>query len=295
MALFRGNRGTNYSLTNLDDDDRRRLTCELNETLINGSDDRIIEAAKEFLKLFTPGTFDLWIDTHNTTRYTIYPYPTDLFEDCRMHWIYEGAEFFLTQAGKHIQKQRVDEYVQLITAGVRPKVVAYRNTYTTNAQPTPHTTGWFVLDGHHKLQAYSICNITPYYVFIEKQEPQSALRENLMEDLSAVLNQKELKDLAYCNPRIMLGTSAHAVNFNKLLDDNLKNSEHFFSNIVTLLVSAYRASDNQVNEWAVQRLRALEDNVKRGKSFWLHNGPDNSRKIVSLEDLETWKRTVRDN
>lgn len=148
---------------------------QIKYVLENGLDEsqKISEQIFPLLKLFKYGDFNLYnkqpeawdiIDYENSDVVGYYPF---------------GSVFVTTQPKLSLDKDVIEKYEAIIKSGKRPLIV------TASVEE-----GWceFVLDGHHKLQAYDRLRISPNVVNIEKHKTILSLSDGM----SILKNQKGL-------------------------------------------------------------------------------------------------------
>ncbi len=174
-----------YAASILPDDERKELTRDLDTVLQSGSDDEIMAAITKFLQLFSPGKYSIHIHNDYAWTYDIVPGAslaalnelqyTEHFTSS--YYPFEASQFIFTIAPVLIDSRRVTHYEAMIKHGTRPKVLIYSHNYYILETPSEkeHYTslwdsGYFVIDGHHKLLAYAQCKVAPCIVFIGKAE-----------------------------------------------------------------------------------------------------------------------------
>lgn len=112
------------------------------------------------LKLFSSGKYELSYRKRSSAYWSIVPFESlaSLNSSVDAYWP-EKINFVPTQAEESLSREKVEHFKELILAGTRPIVI------TASAEQA-----WcqFVIDGHHKLQAYRELNIPPARIEIKR-------------------------------------------------------------------------------------------------------------------------------
>ncbi|HEX6432421.1 MAG TPA: hypothetical protein VF008_32230, partial [Niastella sp.] len=92
--------------------------------------------------------------------------------------------FLFTRAMESINHERVDFFETEIKNGRRPLAIVLRKEFTEEGinYIKHNNSGWYIVDGHHKLLAYQNLNIQPPILKIKQKVSESAYNNfNLLE------------------------------------------------------------------------------------------------------------------
>lgn len=139
---------------------------QLRRVLANGLDSKmkISDQIYPLLRLFKYGNLHL-------SNYVAEQWDILSGDQSGQEWYYPyGNTFVPTQAAKDLDKGTVERYVLEISGGARPLVV------TASVEG-----GWceFVIDGHHKLEAYNRLKVAPNVLNIAKPKSKLPMEEGL--------------------------------------------------------------------------------------------------------------------
>lgn len=152
-----GSVGEYFAHSNYSDEDRQQLTQAIDQALRTGTEEEILTYMHDFLQLFESGEYTAGFYTIHLQGVEFHrsgiDYPFYLPENERFSGaFYPMAEqdYFYTLKYDRIDPERVDFYVREIQRGARPKVVVYSCCYPADGDCSPN----YIIDGHHKLEAY---------------------------------------------------------------------------------------------------------------------------------------------
>lgn len=264
----RGSIGEYYSISNLPDDERNYYTKSLNRVLSEGTDLEQIESVKDFIKIFGNGRYSInkWIsklddinffsshnviysnNVPNNERFSGAFYPDYLMDS-------ENCLFSITN--DIINQDRVEYYCNNIKNGQRPTVV----TISSYIKSTGNHSCYYVLDGHHKIQAYLKLKENIPIINIQKIEEYASNTASLLNYSKPFLKDFEYKHLFENNYENLL--TIDFINENELsndLDNILINSNKIDVGIINVLRKYKKSKDNLETEWLELRLNFLKKN-----------------------------------
>ena len=303
-----GSVGEYYSVSKHSYQRQKELTATMNDALISGSDSEIFEAITTFLNLFTNNKYFIAISEIDIEFSEIgsdhsITYADTVADDDRFtYWHYpNGLDLYLFTRSNHtIDEARVAEYVEMISAGARPKVVVYSvfNNYESDETPC------YILDGHHKLLAYQQLRINAPVVFISRTDDAEPPAKNILPQLLDVLKDCEIMHVLekdYNTADITMYMQPEMIHY---LDKLLKQSKSIDINITLMLYNAYHSNYENISEWAKQRFAVLSTNNHQGKGqrlLYKLNNPDanyagwGSIFIENRSDFNAWKKVLLEN
>lgn len=103
---------------------------------------------------------------------------------------YSECETFYTLHYNQINAERVDFYKKIIQDGARPKAIIFSN---------PKSLREYVLDGHHKIEAYTALGIDVPAVFITTENIESISIPEMMDLIYPLLTNHEFEHLLSIN------------------------------------------------------------------------------------------------
>ncbi|OAQ41391.1 hypothetical protein A5893_17365 [Pedobacter psychrophilus] len=309
-----GSIGEYYSISDFSINERNFYTKNINTVLAVGSDLEQIEAIKEFLNLFSNGKYSInkgnsSIENLNFLSSQNVIYSESVPEDERFsgaffppYWKndYEPCLFSITN--DKINPNQVDYYCQLIKEGKRPTVLTFLvyNNLTSNYSCS------YVLDGHHKIQAYLKLNESIPILNILKSEDCINKTASLLKYTKAILKDFEYKHLFINNDENLLTLDfVNNIQFSSDLDDILKNASSIDTSIIYIL-KKYSNSLNRVDiDWLELRLNSLRKNKNFegfGKGIWVYEKHKDKKYenawfqkgIFNLTELDDWiRKTIK--
>lgn len=197
----RGSVGEYYSISNYSSEERQQLTIELNNVLINGSDEQILNSIIIFLNLFTNGEYEIGITEldketssffHlNQVLYSESVPENERFSGSFYPYPYENLNYFFTIPDNSLNSERIDFYIDQIKNGARPKIIVFESFNLKNSEYSSN----YIIDGHHKLKAYLKLDINIPAVSILKFENETNQTEELLNSVHPILKDFEYNHL----------------------------------------------------------------------------------------------------
>lgn len=262
----RGSIGEYYAISDFDLKYRNQITEVINETLTNGNEFEKLKTISEFLKLFSNGNYRIYNSNINTNSAEILKnqqviYSNQVPEDEQFSgWFYpdyrnnnEPQIYSITN--DKINIQRVEHYCQLIENGGLPTIVTLQICNTLSSEYSRS----YILDGHHKLEAYIKLKKNVPVISILKLENCKNMTSSLLKYTKPILKDFEYQHLFENNDENLLEIDfIENVDLTKDIDEILKNSNKIDLSIV-LLLRKYACSDN-TNSWLDDRISILKSN-----------------------------------
>lgn len=287
-----GSIGEYYSISNHSGEERERLTTELNGVLINGNENDILESFKTFLNLFSNGEYEihfyiLKIKEHSFFGQDKLVYAETVPENERFSgWFFPSFEeehVFYTIPNDKINTERVDFYIDLINKGSRPKIVLFESFDSTNYE----WSSTYVLDGHHKLEAYLKLGIDIPAVKILKQKTEISDTEEIIKYVYPLLKDFELNHFVKNNDNIINTNVQSAPYLTKVLDNILGNDKYIGSDIVLLMINIANSDNEQDTKWLNERLAVLLNNKYIGRGLYLYE-----KRFNETHNTECWHQVM---
>lgn len=262
----RGSVGEYYSVSELSEYEKITLADGLNRSLADGSEAEVMAHMEEFLTLFENGSYQVnlgKIPFENSNFYMCRPLPADENNpDCRKFsgWFYPFQDFnyLYTLESTSIDPKRVEYYVNLIKKGGRPKPIIFCSLYRQD----PQMNNAFVLDGHHKIEAYTKLQMDIPALFISKNNDDYTSASELMHGAHTLLHDLEFEHLFQNNddnlPHINFLNDELLTN---ALDKMLRESERIDIAIIEILIRHQHSGSSDERRWLVKRLEFLRDNI----------------------------------
>jgi len=166
-----------------------RLEEGLNEGTINN--ENCIELLEPLLNQFTNAKYKIEIEETNDAYHIIYPgEPTYQNKEKTKHiiWnsIWAGGEPYVYSFQKISNSNRIDYYLKNIKNGQRPQVLIIK---------TEDSEVEFILDGHHKLNAYNKTTINANIIRITKTNNYKISEERIVKAFNK-LEKKKIEPIA---------------------------------------------------------------------------------------------------
>jgi len=296
----RGSVGEYYSVSELSDEEKITLADSLNRALTDGTEAEIMAGIKDFLKLFESGSYQVnlgEIPFDNSNFYMARPLPSDKDIPDRKRfsgWFYPFQDFnyLYTLESKSIDPNRIEYYMDLIRKGGRPKPVVFYSLYHLD----PMMSCAFVLDGHHKIEAYTRLKMDIPAVFIVKDNNDYSPAAEIMHGAHHMLqdiefehlfqnNDENLPDINFINDEIL----THA------LDKMLKESERIDTSIIEVLIRHHKSGSVEERKWLDRRLDFLKENIHLSffkEGLKVYSPQYSERHKTNIWFLTTLKNTI---
>jgi len=161
-----------------------KLEESLNEGTLN--EENCIELFEPLLNQFTNAKYKIEIEESNDAYHIIYPgEPTYQNKDKTKHiiWnsIWAGGEPFLYSFQNISNSNRIEHYLKNIKDGLRPQILIMK---------TDESEVEFILDGHHKMNAYNKTSIKANIVRITKLNNFKISEERIFKAFDKLENKK---------------------------------------------------------------------------------------------------------
>ena len=268
-----GSIGEYFAVSSMPSVERYELTQVINEVLISGSDEQVYASIVKFLNLFSDGKYEINIYTinHGTYRFHHQEYPiidtikgeTKIFSG---HIYPYGNDCFYTKPIQHLSKDRVNYYINLIKNGARPKIIIYsKDDRKKGIYNTP-----YVLDGHHKLEAYRFLGVDFSVVRISQSIISEKQTHELLSFALPILNSFEFEHLLV--NQVNLGdVDFYSDNIlTSILDSILQKNIVFSTPVMKLFQQCINSSDHHRVSWINKRVDKLSENEQIGKGLTLY-------------------------
>ena len=196
----RGSIGEYYAISDYKPAERQAITGHLNDVLINGDEEEQLNLVAKFLNLFSNGTYEIGRSKikiskasflkSNQVQYSKQVPPNERFsgrfypsyDDLNEHNIY-------TITNNHINVARVAFYTDLIKKGGEPTVLIL-GAYNRKSSEYSRA---YILDGHHKVEAYLALKVDIPVIFISKIVDSTSERVDLLLQAKLVLKDFEFE------------------------------------------------------------------------------------------------------
>lgn len=301
----RGSIGEYYALSNHSCPKRRELTDKLNQVLIDGTEPEIYDAIKEFLTLFSNGTYrvsmgNMRLDTVRFLDEANMFYAENVPMDSRFAGAFypnrsKESYIFCTVPDSAISLKRIRFYKNLIQGGARPKVITYELYLPDNGD----FTACYLRDGHHKAMAYTALGMDIPAISITKTEQPTGHTHAMLTAAAGILKNFEFQHFLINNTY-----NLEKVNFveddllTAKLDDILRTKMRPDTGIAKLFIKLDQSKDPAHTAWLTERLKVLSTNKMIGNGlqltyllpqYWSYD------EIHNLEDFNNWINKVLPN
>lgn len=311
----RGSIGEYYAISDYSTDDRNFYTKAIDNILSEGSDLEQIEVIKDFLNLFADGKYVI-------DKFTAKPDEVDFLASDQIEYsanVPENQRFFgrfypvytnntepvlFSITNDKIDANRVEYYCQLIKKGIKPTVLTFE---VCNLLSSGYSCK-YVLDGHHKIEAYLKLKEDIPIINILKLEECRDKTASILHHAKTVLKDFEYLHLFKNSDEDLL--TIDFINDKDLtndLDYILKKSKTIDVSIIKILKKYSQTENNSEKIWLKNRLNILKKNSNT-TMFGFSNGlqvfekKDNERyreywvmkTLKTNNQLNNWiKRTIK--
>jgi len=307
-----GSVGEYYTLSNFSSDKRKTLTHSLNQVLIDGTEEQIFDSVKEFLELFSDGTYKMHLGTmkldvcnfmyEGQVKYSENVPMNKRFSGAFYPYPYDKSNIFFTIPNESIDKERVDYYKKLIQNGLRPKTITYKLYSPINAD----FTACYLLDGHHKTKAYIELGIDIPNISITKTEEVNGQTQSILHASASTLKDFEFEHFFIENDENLENVDFVSDSFlTAKLDEILSEKSRLGIGILKLFLRLDKSDDLKSLNWLIERLKILSKNQTIGKGLILrYYGFSESLncdcwtydEINSIENFNNWiNKTLPNN
>lgn len=263
----RGSVGEYYAMSSYPHEERMRLTRQLDKVLIDGTQEEIQECIVSFLNLFENGEYtvntgEIAVRCADFHKYCDRIYSDNTPENERFFGQFYpySTDYFFTEPEERLNEERIRYYIHLIENGARPKAVVFNN-HAPDSFEDSHN---YILDGHHKIEAYLQLGIDIPAVFI------TGYRECLSSGDLLPHARKLLKDFEF--KHLFLYSNLTSIHFPEekmltaVLDDLLEKNDRIDVELIGLLKKYADSPEEKNRSWLKERLGVLRKNKQLG---WL--------------------------
>lgn len=297
----RGSVGEYYAISNYSDEEREKLTSELNTVLIDGNENDILKSVSTFLNLFSNGEYEIHFYELKIKKHSffgqdqlIYSETTpdnEKFYGSFYPSFFDSHNIFYTISNNKMNPERIDFYTELIRQGIRPKILLFES-----CKDLDNSSSTYILDGHHKLEAYLKLGIDIPAVKIVKKETEYSATEEILNYIHPIVKDFEFNHFIKNNENIEnIAFQSNPV-FTKAIDSILLNDKNIGVTIIKLMINIAAKGNELDNEWINDRLNILKSNKNIGKGFYLYYNIINKGwfpfEINTVNDLKKWATEV---
>lgn len=297
-----GSIGEYYAVSNYHETQRELLSETLNQALASGDSETIFDRIRPFLELFENGDYTVNLQKI-PLKSSYFAFDVDNKElpnrnrDFALnfyHWS-EGEVYLGTRPESTFNPERIAYYEQQLLQGKRPKALVYTVYLSHHQYGYPH---YYILDGHHKLQAYQKLNIAPELVCICGEETKPEMSKEMLLVAIEVLNPKALdhylENISDENPAALLQPGTEAT-----IDQYLQSQEGMSYSLCRLFHTLYHDGHPAHRQWIDQRIEALKENKNSRRYLYFIEGEGNQQRAIRMpihnsKDVDTWKAVYLD-
>lgn len=264
----RGSIGEYYAISDYPIEERNFYTKTLDNVLSEGSESEQIEIIKDFLNLFANGKYSInkfsakidEIDflASNQVEYSDIVPQNERFSG----WFYpdyrkNSEPILFSITNDKIDENRVEYYCQLIKNGIKPTVLTFE---VCNLLSSDYSCK-YVLDGHHKIEAYIRLKENIPILNILKLEESINRTASLLHHSKTVLKDFEYLHLFENNDENLLSIDfVNDIELTSDLDKILINSNIIDSSIINILKKYSNIGNDLDTSWLKNRLSNLKKN-----------------------------------
>lgn len=291
-----------YSVSDYSESEKTKLTNELNQTLINGNDSSIIDSIKTFLNLFSNGVYSVSYSNEKISpdeqllKESINRGNQNSFREKIFYgWAYLGYDcenyFIYTLQNQNLNEDRIQYYIELISNGKKPKVLTIGN-YDVR----------YILDGHHKLEAYiRLDKEVPMYN-IKKLSVEENELEKSLEFAYKYIDRDEFNDMFFGNGLLSRIDYLKFPEFTKLIDEYISNEKpigkNFNHNFGELFIRMYNSENEAERLWFSERLEKIKNANYFGLGlpyFIMENNIGHWKRfpIILKSDFDEWLNKIK--
>lgn len=266
----RGSVGEYYAVSELSKEEQINMADQLNHALIEGTEEEIMHGIQDFLQLFENGSYQVFPGTMHfkDSDFHIHrPSPTSkeplLFDRFFSGGFFPFKDFnyILTLEINSMDEERVIYYIDRIRKGDQPKALVFSSLY--HADPEMSTS--FIIDGHHKIEAYNRLKMDIPAIFIYKQNSSYESAQEVIHASRPILSDKEFEhlfqnddenipEIVYIDDEILTAE----------LDRILKSTDRIDTGIINILIRHHQSGSPQDKIWLNKRLEVLRTNCNVG-------------------------------
>jgi hypothetical protein len=270
-------------------EETENLVKNINQIVINGTDEEIFLEMKNFLQLFSSGTYQMDIKRTEIQEYQIINddrpigswNPKTKYENTHSGYYPLDDVFVFSQSLSSINKQRVNYYVELIQNGARPKPIIFcSHFFESGIYPdgsrwiSDNDSALFIIDGHHKFLAYQKLKINPELILIEKVIAEKGEfiknKDKLYFQIESFLDNSSKKHIISHRPQICLGNSKAEMDYNLFFDNYLKETGSLTIEVLQTFLTSFQKDETNHLKWLIHKLEILRTKIISGNKMWLN-------------------------
>lgn len=194
---FQGSIGEYFSASAHTQEEKKNFTDTIDHFLLEGNEDQILNSIPDFMDLFANGDYEIRFGDINLQKTKFHKYHIFHYDGDTSKKVFYGSlypyndyEMFYTLHYNQINVERVDYYKKIIQDGARPKAIILCNSKSFR---------YYVLDGHHKIEAYTALGIDVPAVFITTENIESISIPEMMDLIYPLLTNHEFEHLLSIN------------------------------------------------------------------------------------------------
>jgi hypothetical protein len=279
-----------YAISAHSVEERNYYTQSINESMIHGSDEEQMEIVKNFLGLFSNGNYKITKSLAECNQIEfmqsdgVYGRFEPMHRNDLARWFYPDWELqfghnICTITNDKINPERVDFYCDLIKKGIRPSIL----TISVSSNIT-HSDNAFVLDGHHKIEAYLKLKENIPIINISKLDSRENETELLLRHAKSILSVSAYNHLFLYNyeniSKINLLKSDELTSDLDSMMQNMKQHDSYY--IEKTLKKHSNTYNPSEKEWLDSRLNKLGQQERDWFESRLYNpSPKKQPEIIS--------------
>ncbi len=264
----RGSVGEYYSISDYSIEDRNFYTKNLDNVMTEGADSEQMEITKGFLNLFANGKYSInkfiskidkieFLASNQLVYSDIVPKNERFFGWFYPNYRSNSEPLLFSITNNKIDQNRVEYYCQLIRKGLKPTVLTFEVCNVLSSEYSCK----YVLDGHHKIEAYLKLKVDIPVINIIKLEECIKKTAPLLLRAKTILKDFEYQHLFENNDENLLSIDfVNDINLTDDLDKILKNSNRIDVSIINILKKHSNAGNDLETSWLKNRLRNLKKN-----------------------------------
>lgn len=273
-----------------------------NENLINADNLTIEISLQNFLNLFHNGVYSISFSKEKISpdeqllKEEVNRGKKDIFNGKIFYgWAYLGYDFqnyfIYTLQNKNLNEERIQYYIDLISEGKEPKVITIGNFSLK-----------YVLDGHHKLEAYTrLGKEVPIYNINKLTFEENELEKSL-EYAYKSIDVDEFNDMFFGNGLLSRVDYIKFPEFTKLIDEYISNEKpirkNFNHSFGELFLKMHNSDNEEERLWFDERFEkikqakyislglpyfVMDNNIKKWKRF----------PIILKSDFDEWLKKLK--
>lgn len=301
-----GSIGEYFSISNYSENVKLEFSTGLNKALESGDKTEITKYLPDFLTLFENGKYEYAFNEislsdsyFHKSDDLIYSHDTPEEEKFFGHFYpFSGYDYFFSIQSENISIERIKYYKELINNGAKPIVIIYNSEFYSQFEYSSN----YVLDGHHKIEAYLSLKKDIPALFIGKIETNFSSTSEILEESYKILKKNEFEHLFINSDDNLLKIDFTNNSFlTSIIDEILINNIEIDVSIINLLIKYENSQIQTENLWAFYRIKALKKNkylsifnISKGLKVWTKRKHENygygwhQQILRNKFELKTW-------